>query len=123
MPCLLLDDGALVKTVKFRNPDYIGDPINAVRIYNECEVDELIVLDIRATENKTAPDYELIARFASECFMPLVYGGGICTAAQAATIFKLGVEKISINSANFENRELIGEIAAIFGGQAVIGTM
>lgn len=123
MPCLLLDDGALVKTVRFRNPDYVGDPINAVRIYNECEVDELIVLDIAATPREVLPDLEMISDLASECFMPLTYGGGIKTVEQAAAIFKLGVEKVAINSANFRNEQLIGEISSIFGSQAVVGAI
>lgn len=123
MPCLLLDDGALIKTVKFRDPAYVGDPINAVRIYNECEVDELIALDVRASERNTGPDTELVKSLASECFMPLAYGGGIHTFEQAATLFKLGVEKVAINTANFDRPELIGQIAAVYGSQAVIGAM
>lgn len=123
MPCLLLSDGALVKTVKFKKPDYVGDPINAVRIYNECEVDELIVFDIRASELGQPPDFEMIARMASECFMPLAYGGGVRSFEHASTIYNLGVEKIAINSANFEDAALIGQIAVVFGSQAVIGAI
>jgi len=95
MPCLLLDGEGLVKTVNFKSSTYVGDPINAVRIFNELEVDELILLDIRASENDSSPDFELINKIASECFMPLTYGGGIKTIQDAELLFRIGVEKIS----------------------------
>ena len=91
IPCLLLKDQGFVKTYKFGNPKYIGDPINTIRIFNEKEVDELMVLDIEASKNGRHPNYALIERFASECFMPLAYGGGITTVEQARQVFSLGI--------------------------------
>jgi len=120
MPCLLLRDGALVKTVKFDKFKYIGDPINAVRIYNEKEVDELIFLDISATPAKRKPDFKLITAIASECFMPLAYGGGVSTIDDLRELFKIGVEKIVINSYAAERPEFITEAAGIFGSQSII---
>lgn len=93
IPCLLLQDGGLVKTEKFQKPKYVGDPINAVRIFNEKEVDELIVLDIDASRKEVEPNYQLIEQIASECFMPVCYGGGVKTVAQAQKILSLGIEK------------------------------
>ena len=98
IPALLLSDGGLYKTVKFKSPTYVGDPINAIRIFNEKEVDELMVLDISASKNSVEPDYELIEQFAGECFMPLTYGGGIRTVEQARKLFALGIEKICLQS-------------------------
>ncbi|MCB0194933.1 MAG: imidazole glycerol phosphate synthase subunit HisF [Anaerolineae bacterium] len=120
MPCLLLRDGALVKTVKFKDPGYIGDPINAVRIYNEKEVDELIFLDITATvENKTPP-FKVLSEIASECFMPVAYGGGVRDLADIKTIFKLGIEKVAVNSYAVENPTFIREAADTFGSQSIM---
>ncbi len=121
IPCLLLKNSGLVKTVKFRNPKYIGDPINTVRIFNEKEVDELIFLDIEATPQKKEPNYKLLSEIADECFMPLAYGGGIKTLDQAKKIFSIGIEKVAINSSAHSDLKLISEIAAIYGSQAVIG--
>lgn len=120
IPCLLVHDKGLVKTVKFSDPKYVGDPINAVRIFNEKEVDELIVLDIDATVENRGPDYKMIENLASECRMPLCYGGGIKTVEQAEKIFNLGVEKIAISSAAIENPELIQEIAERVGSQSMV---
>lgn len=120
IPCLLVKDKGLVKTVNFKNPKYVGDPINAVRIFNEKEVDELIVLDIDATLEKRGPDYNMIEHLAGECRMPLCYGGGIRTAEQAQRIIGLGVEKVAISSAAIENPELITIIAEIIGNQSVV---
>ena len=92
IPCLLVHDGGLVKTVRFKDPKYVGDPINAVKIFNEKEADELIVLDIDATAQKREPNFRLIAQFAAECRMPLCYGGGVTSAEQAKRIIGLGVE-------------------------------
>ena len=121
IPCLLLKGAGLVKTVKFKNPKYVGDPINTVRIFNEKEVDELIFLDIEATPQDREPNYKLLSEIADECFMPLAYGGGIKTLEQAIKIFQIGIEKVAINSAAHSNLKLIGDIAAIYGTQAVIG--
>ncbi len=120
IPCLLIHNKGLVKTVNFKNPKYVGDPINAVRIFNEKEADELVVLDIDATVNKNEPDYALIEKIASECQMPLCYGGGIKSTEQALRIFSLGVEKISVSSAAIENPDLVTEIANRVGNQSAV---
>jgi cyclase len=120
IPCLLLGGGGLVKTLKFAKPKYVGDPINAVRIFNEKEVDELLVLDIDASRENRAPDFELIEQLAGECFMPLCYGGGIRSFDDAKMLFKLGVEKVSIQSAALRTPALIRQIADHAGEQAVV---
>lgn len=120
IPCLLLKNRGLVKTNKFANPKYVGDPINAIRIFNEKEVDELIVLDIEASRTGREPPYEQIEEFASECFMPLCYGGGITTVDQVKRLFSIGVEKVSIQTAVLEDFDLVSEIAARYGCQAVV---
>jgi len=119
IPCLLLSKGGLVKTLKFAKPKYVGDPINAVRIFNEKEVDELMVLDIDAAREGRGPDFALIEQLAGECFMPLCYGGGIRSAEDAATLFKLGVEKACLQSAALRSRAILREIADRAGEQAV----
>lgn len=120
IPCLLVHDKGLVKTVQFKNSKYVGDPINAVRIFNEKEVDELMVLDIDASVENREPDYKMIEYLAAECRMPLCYGGGIKSAEQAQRIFNLGVEKIAISSAIINNEALIKEIGDIVGVQSVV---
>lgn len=120
IPCLLVHNGGLVKTVNFANPKYVGDPINAVRIYNEKEVDELVVLDIDATVKGAEPDYQLISHLASECRMPLCYGGGVRTVAQIEKIISLGVEKVAVSSAVVENPKLISDAATRVGSQSVV---
>lgn len=120
IPCLLVKDKGLVKTINFKNPKYVGDPINAVRIFNEKEVDELIVLDIDATHEKREPDYKMIEHLAAECRMPLCYGGGITTSEQVLRIIQLGVEKVAISSAAIENPSLLAEAAACVGNQSVV---
>lgn len=119
IPCLLVKENGLVKTVKFKNPKYVGDPINAVRIFNEKQVDELIILDIDATSNGKEPDLKMIENCATECRMPLCYGGGVKTADQAKKIFSLGVEKIAISSSAVLNPLLIKEISDSIGSQSV----
>lgn len=121
IPVLLLRGKGLVKTVKFKQPLYIGDPINAVRIFNEKEVDELVFLDISATNNKQGPDFELLSDIASEAFMPMAYGGGVSNLDQVRRIFELGFEKVIINSAAYKNPDLISEAAAVFGSQSIVG--
>jgi len=121
MPCLLLRGKGLYKTVRFKSPQYVGDPINAVRIFNEKEVDELLVLDITATPTGRGPDFELIEDIASECFMPLCYGGGVTTIDQMKRLWRLGVEKISLNSAVFDNPTLVQESCSRFGSSSVVG--
>lgn len=121
IPVLLLKGEGLYKTVKFKNPRYIGDPINSVRIFNEKEVDELVFLDIDATKDKKDPNFELLKDIASEAFMPMAYGGGITTVEQARVIFNIGFEKIILNSSLYENLELVDEIVSEFGSQSVVG--
>jgi len=120
MPCLLLKDSKLVKTIKFKNPEYVGDPINAVMIYNEKEVDELIFLDVTATLEGKRPPFKVISEIATECFMPFTYGGGIKNLEDVKEIFKLGVEKVAINSHAIEHPEFLSEIAKIHGSQSVV---
>lgn len=109
-----------MKTRRFKEPKYVGDPINAIRIFNEKEVDELLVLDIDASKSGKEPDYKVIEQLAGECFMPLCYGGGVRTIDQAARIFDLGVEKISLQTAVLSDVGLITEIARRFGSQSVV---
>ncbi len=123
IPCLLLKDESLVKTVKFGKYGYIGDPINTVRIFNELEVDELIFLDINATKQKKSPNIKILQEIADECFMPLAYGGGIRTIEDAKKIFSIGIEKIVINSYAMEKPEFINELAQYFGNQSIIGSI
>ncbi|WNL15934.1 AglZ/HisF2 family acetamidino modification protein [Arcobacter cryaerophilus gv. pseudocryaerophilus] len=120
IPCLLVHNKGLVKTVKFKEGKYVGDPINAVKIFNEKESDELIVLDIDATVEGREPDYKMIENLASECRMPLCYGGGIKTVEQATKIFNLGVEKIALSSAVIENLKLVSDISKEVGSQSVV---
>lgn len=119
-PCLLVHQGGLVKTVRFADPKYVGDPINAVKIFNEKEADELIVLDIDATVEGREPDYTLIGHMALECRMPLCYGGGIRTAEQASRIIALGVEKVALSAAAVELPGLVRRIADEIGSQSVV---
>lgn len=120
IPCLLLEGKSLVKTVKFKNPQYIGDPINTVRIFNQMEADELILLDIGATKRGTQPQFELIEDIASECFMPICYGGGIRDIESMQRIYRAGVEKIAINTYALEHPEFIKIASEIFGSQSLI---
>lgn len=120
IPALLLRNEGLVKTLKFKEPKYVGDPINAIHIFNEKEVDELMVLDIMASKEHREPNYALIEQFAGECFMPLAYGGGVHTVEQAKQIFALGVEKVCVQTAVLENPRLIGDLAERFGSQSVM---
>ena len=120
IPCLLIQNGSLVKTVNFSNPKYVGDPINAVRIYNEKEVDELVVFDIDATVKGTEPNYNLISNLATECRMPLCYGGGVRNVEDIEKIISLGVEKVAISSKAVENPKLISEAAARVGSQSIV---
>lgn len=120
IPCLLVHNGGLVKTVEFKNPKYVGDPINAVKIFNEKEADELVVLDIDATANGVEPDYRMIANLAAECRMPLCYGGGLRTPEQAKKIISLGVEKVAISAAAVEDASLVSRTAEAVGRQSVV---
>lgn len=120
IPCLLWKDGGLVKTVKFKSPNYIGDAINAIRIFNEKEVDELMVLDIEASLKGKKPNIELIRQIASECFMPLCYGGGISTIEDIKSVLSLGVEKVAINSKAVEDPKFIREAAQTYGSSTIV---
>lgn len=120
IPSLLLHDKGLVKTINFKSPKYVGDPINAVRIFNEKEVDELAFFDIDATVLNKEPDYGLIEKLANQSRMPLCYGGGVKTVEQAQKIFGLGIEKIAISSIVIKSPQLVNQIAQRVGSQSVI---
>jgi cyclase len=123
IPCLLLSNGGLVKTRKFKNPVYVGDPINAIRIFNDKEVDELVLLDIKASLEKRGPNFDLLREIASECFMPLAYGGGITSIDQIRTLLRLGVEKVILNSALILDPYFVQEAVGIFGTQAITASI
>lgn len=119
-PCLLVHNGGLVKTVEFKAPKYVGDPINAVKIFNEKEADELTVLDIDATAKGAEPNFAMIAHLAAECRMPLCYGGGVRSAEQAKRIVSLGVEKVAMSAAAIADPKLVSQIAEEIGRQSVV---
>ena len=123
IPCLLLRDESLVKTINFKKPGYIGDSINTVRIFNELEVDELIFLDILATKENRGPNFQILQEISNECFMPLAYGGGIKTFEDAKKIFSIGFEKVAVNTHSMNSPKLITEITDVFGTQSVIGSI
>ncbi len=120
IPCLLYDGSGLVKTVKFKNPSYVGDPINAIKIFNDKEVDELILIDINASKQKRKPNFDKIADMASEAFMPFAYGGGVKTFEDFGTLYKIGVEKVVVNSLIQENPDVIKKVINHYGAQAVV---
>jgi cyclase len=119
IPVLTVSQRQLVKTLKFSNPKYVGDPINAIKVFNDKEVDELILLDIFASSNKKEPDYGHLKEMAGESFMPLGYGGGIDSFDISKRVFNCGIEKVILNSAVFNNLNLVSEIAGHFGTQSV----
>lgn len=123
IPCLLIHNKGLVKSVKFKNYTYVGDPLNAVKIFNEKHVDEIMILDISASPAEKEPNYNLIEQLASECRMPLCYGGGIKSSQQAKKIFSLGVEKIALGSVILEKPQLITDIAEQVGSQSVVAVL
>ena len=123
IPIILISNGGVYKSINFKNYTYIGDPINTIRLFNDLQVDEIIILDIDASKNNINPDYFLIEELASEAFMPLSYGGGIKSTNQAERIFKCGVEKVIINSAILNNKKIITEFVKIFGSQSIIGSI
>lgn len=120
IPTLLIDEGNLVKTKQFKNPDYLGDPINAIKIFNEKGVDELCILDITASKKRQQPNMDLLKIMASEAFMPLSYGGGVTGIDQIKTIFSFGFEKVILNTASYENPDLVHEASAYFGSQSIV---
>lgn len=121
IPCLLIRGNGLVKTRKYKDPVYIGDPVNAVRIFSDKEVDEIVVLDIEASKNQSEPNYELITEMAGEAFMPLAYGGGVRNLEQIKRLIRAGVEKVVINTQATETMNTIVEAVKIFGSQAIVG--
>lgn len=123
MPCLLMSNGALVKTVRFKEGSYVGDPVNALRIFNQKEVDELILLDIHATTQGRGIDFETLEKLTSECFMPICYGGGVRTLEEMRRLYALGIEKVSLGAAAFEVPDLVRQAASEFGAQAVVVTL
>ena len=123
IPALLLRGQGLVKTVKFKDPKYLGDPINVVRIFNDKEVDEIVLLDITATPEKRGPHFEMLKNIASEAFIPLAYGGGICSMDDVHTLLGIGIEKLILNTSAVENPALVREIADHAGSQAVVVSM
>ena len=123
MPCILLKNGRLVKTVKFQNDKYVGDLLNAVRIYNQKEVDELVVFDISRTTSGQLIDFDLIQKMAAQCFMPVCYGGGVKTLNDFKTLFTLGVEKVSVSSLLFDNPEVVRDAVSIYGSQSIVATI
>jgi imidazole glycerol-phosphate synthase subunit HisF len=123
IPCLLLRGAGLVKTIRFKDPKYVGDPINAIKIFNDKEVDELVLLDISASKENRGPAFSVIEEVASECFMPLAYGGGIRTVEEARRVFKLGVEKVVFNTTAWRAPEVLSEASREFGAQAVVASI
>lgn len=123
IPTLLLRNESLVKTFKFGKFTYVGDPANTVRIFNELEVDELLFLDITASIENRGPNFKVLTDIANECFMPLGYGGGISSLDHAKAVFELGFEKVAINTQAEKNPALIGEIARLYGSQAVMASI
>ncbi len=123
IPILLFDGQGLVKTTRFKNPKYVGDILNAIRIFNEKQVDELFVIDISKKAQRYGPDFKMIEEIASECFMPLSYGGGINNLEQCRRIFKSGVEKICLNSSILFKRTFVLDAIKIFGSQAIVASI
>lgn len=123
IPCLLVKNGGLVKTVNFAHPKYVGDPLNAVKIFNEKEVDELIVLNIDASAQNREPDYGMIRNLAVECRMPLCYGGGVKTVAQVERIISLGVEKVAMSSVVVSDPAIVTRSAEVVGAQSIVVVM
>jgi cyclase len=123
IPCLLIERGRLVKTERFRKPKYVGDPINAVKIFNEKEVDELFLLDISASRESRKPDFKLIEQIATEAFMPVCYGGAVRSVDDARTLLQLGVEKVAVNTGAMTRTSLLGELRDRFGAQCVVGVV
>jgi cyclase len=121
IPCLLVHGNRLVKTIKFRDPVYVGDPVNTVRIFSEKEADEIAIFDITASLNNIEPNYRLIEEMAGEAFMPVSYGGGVKNVEQIRRLIRSGVEKVVINSQATESIDVIKEAVEIFGSQAIVG--
>ncbi|BCZ49024.1 putative imidazole glycerol phosphate synthase subunit hisF2 [Clostridium gelidum] len=123
IPCLLLKDEGLYKTIKFKKPRYLGDPINTLKLFNDKEADEIVVLDISSSINGKGPNFDYIKRLTRECFMPMCYGGGVTTIEQVEALYKLGVEKVAFNTSLFTNPKLITDVAKNFGSQSVVASI
>ena len=123
IPVLLIKNRKLIKTIKFKKDIYVGDPINAIKIFNEKEVDELIVLDISANKKKSGIDFQLISEIAKECFIPLTYGGGIKSVNQAEQLFNFGIEKLSLNNVLYQNPRIVNELSSYFGSQSIVASI
>lgn len=123
IPTMLIDEGRAIITSRFRKPVYVGDPINSIRVFNEKEVDEMVILDITSKSKQKEPNYDLIAKLASESFMPLTYGGHIVSLLQAEKVISSGIEKISFNASLFSFPETVREVATRFGNQSVVASV
>ena len=123
IPVLLLKGNGLYKTTKFKKPIYVGDPINAVKIFSEKQVDEIVILDIEASKCSTSPNTALLEKIASECFIPLTYGGGIRSVQEMALLYGLGIEKLSLNSCLFKKEDMIKEAVSTFGSQSIVASI
>ena len=123
MPCLLVKEKRLVKTVNFKNPAYVGDPINAVKIFNDKEVDELVLLDINASKINSEIDFDLLSNLAAECFMPLAYGGGVKTIGDFKKLYRLGIEKVIVNTLLFDNPSIVKEAVKSYGSQSIVASI
>ena len=123
IPTLLIDDRDLIKTINFKDRTYLGDPVNAVKIFNRKGIDELSILDIGATKNHREPDFELLKDIASEAFMPLSYGGGITSIDQIRELLAIGYEKVVINTGLVSNPDLVKQAAEMFGSQSVVASI
>lgn len=120
IPVLLLTDSGVVKSTRFKDRRYVGDPINALRVFNEKEVDEVVIVDIDAWKHRRGPNFERVAELAGECFMPLGYGGGVTTLDQIRTLFRCGVEKVLLNTALYSHPDLVSQAADIAGSQSIV---
>ncbi len=123
IPCLLIENQRLVKTQNFKNAAYVGDPINAVKVFNDKEVDELVILDISASRARRTPDFDFVEQLASEAFMPVAYGGGISTMSEARQLFRLGVEKVIIKTSAISNISFLSELSLEFGSSSVVASL
>ncbi len=123
IPCLLYNGVGLVKTIRFDKPNYIGDPINAIKIFNEKEVDEIILLDILASKEKRKPHFDKIQMFTSEAFMPFTYGGGVSEFEDFKKLFSIGIEKVAVNTLLYKNPNVVKEACDTFGSQSVVGVI
>jgi cyclase len=123
IPVLLINGESLIKTERFKNPKYIGDPINAVKIFNEKEVDELAIIDIFANKEKRKPNFDLLQQITNECFMPLMYGGGVQHLSDFERLFRMGIEKVLVNRLIFEKPDVVRQAIDVFGSQSIVASL